>query len=200
MPTKCNRLFLLQILLFAQHLIPKTQNLPNLQITFSIFTAPNTTGSNNLYNILELLMMGIKVPQTCWASNKFCNKNHLLHLVGILFPQIMLGFVLCILKSYSLTNKIAYIFTLFQSLWVCIHFWTRNIQIYGPGSVVGIATAYGLDGPGIESWWGRDFPHLSKPDHPASWTMGTGSSSGVRCGRSVTLTPHPLLVPRSKIE
>ena len=27
----------------------------------------------------------------------------------------------------------------------------------------GIATGYGLDGPGIESRWGRDFPHLSKP-------------------------------------
>jgi len=26
---------------------------------------------------------------------------------------------------------------------------------------VGIATGYGLDGPGIEFWWGRDFPHLS---------------------------------------
>jgi hypothetical protein len=33
----------------------------------------------------------------------------------------------------------------------------------GPGSSVGIATGYGLDGPGIESWWGRDFPHLSRP-------------------------------------
>jgi len=32
-----------------------------------------------------------------------------------------------------------------------------------PGSVVGIATGYGLDGPGIESRWGRDFPHLSRP-------------------------------------
>ena len=27
-------------------------------------------------------------PETCWASNKICNKNHLLHLVGILFPHI----------------------------------------------------------------------------------------------------------------
>ena len=36
--------------------------------------------------------------------------------------------------------------------------------------------------------------------HPASCTMGTGSFPGVRCGRDVTLTPHPLLVPRSKIE
>ena len=50
--------------------------------------APNTTGSNNLYNTLELLMMGIVVPETCSASKKICNKNHLLHLVGILFPHI----------------------------------------------------------------------------------------------------------------
>jgi hypothetical protein len=33
----------------------------------------------------------------------------------------------------------------------------------GPGSIVGIATAYGLDGPGIESRWKRDFPHLFRP-------------------------------------
>jgi hypothetical protein len=37
------------------------------------------------------------------------------------------------------------------------------IYIYGPGSVVDIATGYGLDGPGIESRWGRDFPHLYRP-------------------------------------
>ena len=30
----------------------------------------------------------------------------------------------------------------------------------GPGSVVGIATGYG---PRIESQWGRDFPHVSRP-------------------------------------
>ena len=33
----------------------------------------------------------------------------------------------------------------------------------GLGSAVGIATGYGLDGPGIESGWERDFPHLSRP-------------------------------------
>jgi hypothetical protein len=32
-----------------------------------------------------------------------------------------------------------------------------------PDSAVGIATGYGLDGPGIESRWGRDFPHLFRP-------------------------------------
>ena len=73
----------------------------------------------------------------------------------------------------------------------------------GPGSVVGIATAYGLDGPEIESGWGEDFPHLSRPalrltQPPVQWVSGL--SPGVRCGRGVTLTSHPLLVPRSKIE
>jgi hypothetical protein len=43
------------------------------------------------------------------------------------------------------------------------YFLKLYMTLYGPGSVVGIATAYGLDGPGIESRWGRDFPHLSRP-------------------------------------
>jgi len=33
----------------------------------------------------------------------------------------------------------------------------------GWDSVVGTATCYGLDGAGIKSWWGQDFPHLSRP-------------------------------------
>jgi hypothetical protein len=37
----------------------------------------------------------------------------------------------------------------------------------GPGSSVCLVTGYGLDGLRIESRWGRDFPHLSRP------TMGT---------------------------
>ena len=38
-----------------------------------------------------------------------------------------------------------------------------TIWVSGPGSSVGIATGYGLDGPAIESRWGRDFLHLSRP-------------------------------------
>jgi len=34
--------------------------------------------------------------------------------------------------------------------------------------------------------------------HPASCTMGTGSFPGVKSGRGVTLTLHPLLVPWSR--
>ena len=114
MPTRCNRWFLLQILLLAQHvsgtIVPIIRSSrvlykwlllvvfgalvfkclsglraaarkPDTQPSAPHHTdnlktkAPNTTGSNHLYNTLELLMMGIMVPETCWASNKICNKN-----------------------------------------------------------------------------------------------------------------------------
>jgi len=67
----------------------------------------------------------------------------------------------------------------------------------GPGSSVRIANVYGLDGPGMEHWWGRDFPHLSKPalgptQPPVHWLPVL--SPGVKSGRGVTLGPCPLLV------
>ena len=76
----------------------------------------------------------------------------------------------------------------------------RYIDVCGLDSVVGIATCYRLDGPGIESRWGA---RLSAPvrtgpgAHPASCMMGTRSFPGVKSGRGVTLTPNPLLVPWS---
>jgi hypothetical protein len=42
-------------------------------------------------------------------------------------------------------------------------FWYMHYLESGPGSSVSIATDYGLDGLGIESRWGQDFPHLSGP-------------------------------------
>ena len=46
---------------------------------------------------------------------------------------------------------------------------TADLNVYlsnnwGRERSVGIATRYGLDGPGIESRWGQDFPH--RPDQP----------------------------------
>ena len=52
----------------------------------------------------------------------------------------------------------------------------------GRDSSVGIATRYGLDGPGIESQWrGEIFRTGQKTGpgaHPASYTMDTGSFLG----------------------
>ena len=62
-----------------------------------------------------------------------------------------------------------------------------------PGGSVGIATDYRLDGPGIESQWGRDFPPVQTgpEDHPASCKTGTGSFPGakVRPGRAADHSP-----------
>ena len=63
----------------------------------------------------------------------------------------------------------------------------------GRGSSVGTATAYGMDGPGIESRWGARFsaPAQTGPEaHPVSYTMGTGSFLGVkRPGRGIDHPP-----------
>jgi hypothetical protein len=60
-------------------------------------------------------------------------------------------------------------------------FYKVTCVIGRPDSSMGIGTAYGLDGPGIESRWGARFsaPVQTGPEvHPASCTMGTGSSRG----------------------
>jgi len=55
---------------------------------------------------------------------------------------------------------------------------SRCVYVYmcGPGSSVGTATDYGLDGP---------------RSNPGSCTMVTGSFPGVKCGRGVLLTTDP---------
>ena len=65
-------------------------------------------------------------------------------------------------------------------------------------SVVGIATRYGLEGPGIESRWGeifRTYPDRLQ-DPPSLLYNGYWVFPGGKGGRGVMLTTHPLLVPR----
>jgi hypothetical protein len=84
-----------------------------------------------------------------------------------------------------------YIFVILHTLldWFC-----------GPGSSVGTATELRAERSADRIPVGARF---SAPDqtglgaHPAFCTMGTGSFPGVKYGWGVTLTTHPLLVPRS---
>ena len=67
----------------------------------------------------------------------------------------------------------------------------KNIR----NSILGTATRYELDGPGIDSWWGMgtfSAPVMPKHRaHPASCTVGTGSLPGVRRpGRGVNHLAH----------
>ena len=65
----------------------------------------------------------------------------------------------------------------------------------GPGSSVGIATGYGLDGPGIEfRWGGCEIFHTfsDRPWGPTSLLYnGYRVFPEVKSGRGVTLTPSP---------
>jgi hypothetical protein len=71
----------------------------------------------------------------------------------------------------------------------------------GPGSAVGIATALRAGQFGDRIWVEARFTALVQigpGTQSTSYTMDTGSFPGVKSGRGVTLTPHPLLVAWSR--
>jgi len=84
-----------------------------------------------------------------------------------------------------------YIYNIYICVCVCV-----CVCVGGPGSSVGIATDYGLDGPGSNPGGDEIFPPVQTGPgaHPASCKVCTGSFPGIKCGRGVLLTTHPLLV------
>ena len=74
-------------------------------------------------------------------------------------------------------------------------------SVYGPGSVVGIVTGYRLGWSGDRIPVGARFsaPIKTGPGaHPASCTMGTRSSPGVKSGQGMTLSPSSAVVKKEQ--
>jgi len=75
-------------------------------------------------------------------------------------------------KTYAYRMYTCFVFVRSRRGLICCIIVTSN---GGRCSSVGIATIYGLDGPGIESRWGARFsvPVQTDPEaHPASWAIG----------------------------
>ena len=74
-----------------------------------------------------------------------------------------------------------------------ISFVQDTVFLSGPGSSVGIATDYGLDGPGSNPGGDENFrpsrPALGPTQPPVKWVSDL--YLGVKCGRGVLLTTHP---------
>jgi hypothetical protein len=73
----------------------------------------------------------------------------------------------CVLYLY---HALTHLYSKFNFVWACF-------RVVGRDRTVGIATRYGLDGPGIESRWGRDFPRPSRlalgpTQPPRQWVPG----------------------------
>ena len=74
----------------------------------------------------------------------------------------------------------------------------------GRDSSVGVATGYGLDGPGIESRWGRDFVHPSRsalgPTQPPIQWVPSFSRGVKRPGRGVEHPPPSSVEVKERVE
>ena len=94
----------------------------NYKIIFYIFYSTKYHRQQPLYNTLELLMMGILVPETCWASNKICNKN---------LCYIYLAFYFHILTTMHRQNHIklvGFLFNIYLVMHEMIHWYYRILR------------------------------------------------------------------------
>jgi hypothetical protein len=107
----------------------------------------------------------------CW-TNKATN-TPLEYVIIVSFPLQQW------LLERTSTPRCMYVACLVHIPYVLLYFIVSFLKLFwvSRNSSVGIATRYGLDGPAIESRWGRDFPHLSRPalgptQPPVQWVPG----------------------------
>ena len=123
--------------------------------------------------------------------------------LNCLLPEVRTGSLYAFIVDLFHSSKSI---SLFLTLLVAIPVWVAkqfHVSTTDRDSVVGIATRYGLDGPGIESRWGRDFSHLSRPalgltQPPVQWVPGFSDPHlqcrGLKLGRAVPLPTVKALV------
>jgi hypothetical protein len=118
-------------------------------------------------------------------------------------PESKFGHKLSVSGASTRTNKSDYTQHKRTSTWTVQNFFDYVMTKYvGRSSSVRIATRYGLDCSGIESRWGRDFPHpprlaLGPTQPPIQCVPAPSREQG---GRAVALTTHPHLAPRLRKE
>ena len=147
---------------------------------------------------IDAIIWTLLVTQYCchWVSQHTCTAGEGCKLCELLITHNHLK-IICLKMNEIFSFKISdfflddsicvciyiiYLFIYISMEWkyliICLVILTR-IQSFkvGQDSVVSIATRYGLDSLGIESRWGRDFPHASRPalrstQPPVQWVPG----------------------------
>ena len=95
---------------------------------------------------------------------------------GMMFVRILVAFVINFRKNGRFSTWLPPKSLITCYVKIISNFFQLVKTNVGRDSSVGIATGYGLDGPGTESRWKWDFPHLFRPalgptHTPVQWVL-----------------------------
>ena len=146
-----------------------------------------------IYCKATLHVSGVTAPII--RSIKNCTRN-LQYRSYYLYRRLRVQFLILLMMG-AVTPETCRV--VLQWINICILLHLLFFYSHGPGISVGIATDNGQGGPGSNPGGDEIFrpsrPALGPTQPPVQWVPGL--SRGLKCGRGVLLTTHPLLVPRS---